>query len=79
MGEVCDPGVTQLHERLDEIALSSPILAVDDLEDLARPDEAVAGVGVCFVVGDPGVGVCVVVEEVVLNQDGEAISQLSRA
>lgn len=65
--------MTEEHKRLNDVALSRSILGLDHLQDFAGSDEAVACVGVRFVGRDSGIGVGVVVDEVLLNQNTEAV------
>jgi hypothetical protein len=63
---------------LNEVALCRPVLAIDHLQDLARSNEVVACRGIGFIGGALGVGIRVVVYQILLDEDAQAIANLAR-
>lgn len=76
--QVCDACKPKLQKRLNKIAFGSSILTFYSFEDLARSDEAVACIRIGFVACASAVGVGAVVKQVLLDQDAESISKVSR-
>lgn len=60
--QVGDSSETELQQRLDQISLRSAILALYGLQDLSDSNEAVACVGVGFIVRPSAIRVGIVVK-----------------
>ena len=74
--EIRDPGLSRDHEILHDILRDGTKRTLHHLEDLSGADQVVGKGGVRFVDCIAAIGL--VEEEVVLNEDGEAVSELAR-
>lgn len=79
MLQVRDFGITKLHECLNQVAFGIAVSIIDYLEYLARAHKVIASIRVGFVVRDSCVGVGMVIEEILLNEDTQAVSNMSWA
>lgn len=68
--------IAQLHEGLDKVSLGCAILTVDDLQYFTGSHEVVAGIRVGFVTGSSRIRVSVMVEEILLNQNTQAVPKM---
>lgn len=75
MCEISDPGMTEKHKDLNNLPLCRAVIRLDHIQNLARTDQVVASIGVRFVMSRAVVGIRVVVQEVLLYQNAQAMTK----
>lgn len=70
--------MAELHQGLGKFSFGDAILIFYDIQNLSRPSKVVARIRIRLIARDVGIGVCMMVKEVLLDQDSEAISQILR-
>lgn len=76
--QVQDARLPREKETLDHILCRGAERGIYHLEDLASADQIVCVIDVGLVESELGAGIEMVEEEVVLNQDGDAMAKLAR-